>query len=120
MNEKTARKAYLVKLNRVVDLAREILGGRWMYHESLIKEWHQGLTELGKITNLKQVKQVEELGWEIGDALGNYGNLEDVGNALVHLAEHYYSRFPIDDLDLRRADENIEELERIVAERKRA
>lgn len=119
MIEKEMRRQYLEKLNRVVELSIEILGGRWAYRASLIQEWYGRLTELGKIRNLKQVAVIQELGWEVGDALGNFGGLEDVGNALVHVAEHYRSRFPTGDREFAEADERIQELTGL-AERRRA
>jgi hypothetical protein len=116
--EKELRRQYLEKLNRVVELAIEFLGsGQWSYGSSLISEWHDQLTALGRIRNLKQVAVVLRLGWDIGDALGNYGHLEDVGNALVHVAEHYRSRFPTEVAEFRAADERIEELEGLIKKR---
>lgn len=120
MDEKEARKAYLAKLNRVVDLAREILGGEWNYRARLFAEWHRKLAALGKITNLQQVKKIVGIGWEVGETLGNYGGLEYVGDALVQSAEHYYSRYSTQEDDMRRVDDWIAELEKLVRQRKTA
>lgn len=118
VSEKELRKTYLAKLNTVVDLACNLLGGGWTYHAAAVSQDHDELAALGKITTLKQAAKVEQIGWRVGD-LGNYGGLEDIGNALVRVSEFYRSGYPVESREMEDADEFIKELQDLVAARNR-
>jgi hypothetical protein len=118
-DERAIRREFLAKLNVVVELSRLILTGReWTYYDKAwIEEDRDALLAVGpRITSLRQVAKVEKIGWSIG-AMG--GAMETIGNALVHVAEAYWLRFPILPDDMRRADEDIDELRRLADEYRR-
>lgn len=123
--ERAARKVYLALLNDAVVLSREILRGSqrpgWL--GPAMRDGHAKLEAQGKITSLKQVAQVEAVGWALADAPGPVPGdhqdafLREVGVALASVSEWYASREPIDEGALARAREHIASLERLLQRR---
>jgi hypothetical protein len=109
--ERAKRKQFLAKLNQAVELAVPLMDT----FSQGYREYDE-LAALGKITTLRQVAKVEKIGWSVGD-LG--GPQEAIGDALVQIAEIYWSRYPITAADEELAQERIEELERMTKIRSR-
>jgi hypothetical protein len=117
MDELELRTMYLTKLNKVIELSIVILSGNWVYSNITVNMAREELIALGQVTSLQKCAEVERIGWYVGN-LGTYGGLEMVGNALIHVAEHYRSSRPTGWRDFAQADEHITALEHLTVGRK--